>query len=122
MTEPLLSLLSRFTAAWNARDVDALMACMTPDGTYAASSGGWPDGATHEGAAAVRQAYADLLAGFVEARWENATHFVRGDRGVSEWTFRGAKPDGERIVVRGCDLFTFRHGLIARKDSFRKAP
>jgi ketosteroid isomerase-like protein len=28
--------------------------------------------------------------------------------------------DGERIEVRGCDLWTFRDGRIAKKDSFWK--
>jgi hypothetical protein len=28
--------------------------------------------------------------------------------------------EGERIEVRGCDLWEFRHGLIVRKDSYWK--
>ena len=40
--------------------------------------------------------------------------------GVSEWTIRGTQPSGERIEVRGCDLFEFVDGKISRKDSFWK--
>jgi ketosteroid isomerase-like protein len=43
-----------------------------------------------------------------------------GDRGVSEWTFTGTSKDGTRVEVSGCDLFTFRNGKIAVKNSFRK--
>jgi len=43
-----------------------------------------------------------------------------GDRGVSEWTIRGTQATGERIEVRGCDLFEFADGRISRKDSFWK--
>jgi hypothetical protein len=45
---------------------------------------------------------------------------VCGDRGVSEWTIRGTQASGERIEVRGCDLFEFSGGRIRRKDSFWK--
>ena len=45
---------------------------------------------------------------------------VQGDRGVSEWTFTGTRADGSRVDVHGCDLFTFRDGKIATKDSYRK--
>jgi ketosteroid isomerase-like protein len=45
---------------------------------------------------------------------------VLGNRGASEWTLTGRMTDGERLEVRGCDLWTFRDGLIARKDSFWK--
>jgi hypothetical protein len=47
-------------------------------------------------------------------------HWLCGDRGVSEWTIRGTQPRGERIEVRGCDLFEFVDGRISRKDSFWK--
>jgi ketosteroid isomerase-like protein len=47
-------------------------------------------------------------------------HFVDGDRGASEWTLSGRTTDGQRIEVRGCDLWTFRDGRICRKDSFWK--
>ena len=48
-------------------------------------------------------------------------HFACGDRGVSEWTISGTTVDGERIEVRGCDLWTFGDdGQVTRKDSFWK--
>jgi taurine dehydrogenase small subunit len=54
------------------------------------------------------------------AHWGNAQHFVCGDRGVSEWTFTGTRADGSRVEVHGCDLFSFRDGRIALKNSYRK--
>ena len=47
-------------------------------------------------------------------------HFVDGDRGASEWTLSGTTTDGQRIEVRGCDLWTFRDGKVVKKDSFWK--
>ncbi len=47
-------------------------------------------------------------------------HFVSGDRGLSEWTLTGTTADGVRLEVRGCDIWTFRDGLVTKKDSFWK--
>ena len=52
--------------------------------------------------------------------WDNARHYVQGDRGVSEWTFTGTRTDGTRVEVHGCDLFTFRGGKISLKNSYRQ--
>jgi hypothetical protein len=50
----------------------------------------------------------------------DARHFVAGDRGCSEWLLTGTSPEGVRVEVRGCDLWTFRGGLVVRKDSYWK--
>lgn len=97
------------------------MSMMTPDGVFEASSGNDFDGERHEGYQAVRAAYAAVFAQYPDAQWRNARHFVNGDRGVSEWTFTGTLKDGRRVEVTGCDLFTFRSGKIALKNSFRKS-
>jgi hypothetical protein len=47
-------------------------------------------------------------------------HVVSGNRGFSEWTFRGTDRKGVKAEVRGVDVFTFRDGRIALKDTFRK--
>jgi uncharacterized protein (TIGR02246 family) len=116
----LEQLLTAFADAWNRHDVDALMSMMAPDGVFEASSGSHVDGERHEGYQAVRAAYAAVFAQYPDAHWGGARHFVRGDRGVSEWTFTGTLKDGKRVEVNGCDLFTFRSGKIAVKNSFRK--
>jgi ketosteroid isomerase-like protein len=68
----------------------------------------------------VRSGFAEVWATFPDAQWSNARHFVVGSRGVSEWTFTGTRADGTRVEVHGCDLFTFRDGKIALKNSYRK--
>ena len=39
---------------------------------------------------------------------------------MTQWTFVATMTDGSRADVDGCDLFTFRNGKIAVKNSFRK--
>ena len=113
-------LLQTFADAWNRHDVDALMSMMTSDCVFEASGGNMVDGERHEGQRAVRAAYAAVFEQYPDAHWHDARHFVAGERGVSEWTFTGTRKDGKRVEVAGCDVFTFRNGKIATKNSFRK--
>jgi steroid delta-isomerase-like uncharacterized protein len=115
-----LELLQAFAEAWNRHDVDALIAFMTEDCVFEASAGAEVCGTRYAGRDAVRAGFMEVWAIFPDAHWGNARHFVQGDRGVSEWVFTGTQADGRRVEVQGCDLFTFRDGKIARKNSFRK--
>lgn len=115
-----LALLERFAAAWNAHDVDELMACMSDDCEFLASAGTEFHGTRHRGRDAVRASYHAVFEQFPEAAWTNARHFVSGDRGVSEWRFVGRDKNGKSVDVNGCDLFTFDGDRIRIKDSLRK--
>ena len=68
----------------------------------------------------VKEAFEKVFETFPDAHWDNPKHFVSGNRGFSEWIFRGTKPDGKKVEVTGCDLFTFNDGKIAIKNSYRK--
>jgi ketosteroid isomerase-like protein len=115
-----VALLEEFMQAWNAHDLDVLMALMTDDCVFYASSGPGPTGAVHEGPVQVRDAYAEIFTTFPDARWTYGSHVVADGRGFSEWTFTGSRADGDQVETRGCDLFVLRDGKIAVKDSFRK--
>ena len=118
--EVTTEVLQAFADAWNRHDVDALMSFMTDDCVFEASAGPDPCGARYAGREAVRAAFAEVWTTFPDAHWGDARHLVHGDRGVSEWTFTGTRVDGARVEVDGCDLFTFRAGKIALKNSYRK--
>jgi steroid delta-isomerase-like uncharacterized protein len=112
--------LDAFADAWNRHDIDALMTFMTDDCVFEASAGPDVAGTRYVGREAVRAGFMDVWTVFPDAHWGHARHFVQGDRGVSEWTFTGTRADGSRVEVNGCDVFTFRDGKIALKNSYRK--
>ena len=112
--------LQAFADAWNRHDVDALMSFMTDDCVFESSAGADACGARYAGREEVRAGFAEVWKIFPDAHWGNARHFVHGERGVSEWIFTGTRTDGTRVEVHGCDLFTFRNGKIAIKNSYRK--
>jgi len=115
-----VEILRAFAAAWNRHDADAIMAFMTDDCVFEASAGPQVCGERYSGREAVRAAFIEVWTTFPDAHWGDDRHFVVGDRGVSEWTFTGTRLDGARFEVNGCDLFTFRGGKIALKNSYRK--
>lgn len=112
--------LQAFTDAWNRHDIDALMSFMTDDCVFQTAAGPAACGARFEGREAVRAAFQQAWINFPDAQWLHGSHFVTGDRGVSEWTFTGTRADGSRVEAEGCDLFSFRDGRIAVKNAFRK--
>lgn len=115
-----LALLEAFAEAYNRHDIEALLALMTEDGVFDMASGPEACGQRHQGREALRSSLAWAWHHWPDARWEEAVHVVSGDRGFSEWVFRGTDAEGRLTEVRGVDLFELRDGLIARKDSYRK--
>jgi ketosteroid isomerase-like protein len=113
--------LVAFSNAWNAHDVNALMAFMAEDCVFETAAGPNAFGTRHEGADAVRSAFALAWQLTPDVQWRNARHFVHGDFGVSEWTYEATAPDGSRIETDGVDIFTFKDGKILSKKVFRKA-
>jgi ketosteroid isomerase-like protein len=112
--------LQSFADAFNAHDLTAIMSHMTDDCVFEASAGPDFDGEKFTGQEAVRKAFEDVFATFPDAHWGSPRHVISGNRGFSEWLFTGTKADGTRVEVTGCDLFTFRNGKIAIKNSYRK--
>ena len=106
--------------AFNRHDLDAIMSFFADDCTFDMPRGPDPWGARHVGKAQVREALASRFQGIPDVRYGEDRHWVAGDRGVSEWTLTGTTRAGVGVHVRGCDLWTFKDGAIARKDSYWK--
>ena len=115
-----LATIVAVTAAFDRHDLDGIMAHFAPDAVFDSPRGPDAWGRRFDGADAIRMGFAARFEGIPDVRYSNGTHFVSGDRGASEWTLTGTTTDGERLELRGCDLWTFRAGLIVRKDSFWK--
>jgi len=116
-----IALLASFADAYNRHDVEAIMAHMTDDCVFISYFGPDVCGESFVGRDKVTQRVAAGLADFPDARWEIIGHFVSGDRGVSEWIFRGTKRGTvEHLERQGLDVFTFRNGKIQIKNTYQK--
>ena len=112
--------LGAFGEGWNRHDVDFLMTFMSDDCVFETTAGPEVCGKRFSGREQVREAFAGVFKRFPDANFGNARHFIAGDRGVSEWIFTGTAPDGKKLEVNGCDIFTFKGAKIALKSSFFK--
>lgn len=112
--------LRRMSAGFGARDVDAILECFTDDGVFETTQGPEPWGERHRGKAAIRASVEAVFRALPDIAFVDAVRWVAGDRGVAEWTCVATTPRGHQMRVRGCDLFTFRDGKVARKDTYFK--
>ena len=113
-TDATRTVIDQFNAAFNAHDIEAVMALMTDDcvfeNTYPP-----PDGARFEGQAAVRANFAAFFAESPHAQFEFEDIFAGGDRACVRWRYRWSSGH-----VRGVDVFRVRDNRIVEKLSYVK--
>ena len=105
--------VARFQQAFDAKDVEGVMAAMTPDCVFEDTSP--PDGHRHVGPDAVRAAWKALFAGSPDAAFSTEEVIDAGDRVVTRWRY-----DFDGGHVRGVDVFRVRDGKVAEKLSYVK--
>ena len=115
-----IRMLKAIATAFDQHDMDGIIRHFAADAVFEGPRGPEPWGQRFVGLGAVREAFAARFAGIPDIRYQQDDHFVDGDRGASEWTLSGTTTDGQRIEVRGCDLWTFRDGKVVKKDSYWK--
>src|SRR5690606_29858539 len=115
-----VAMLEAIAAAFDAHDLDTIMGYFAADAVFESPRGPDTWGQRFVGTEAVRGAFAARFSGIPDVRYRDDSHFVDGDRGAPEWTLSGTTTSGDRIEVRGCDLWTFRDGAVVKKDSYWK--
>ena len=119
-TQTDTSVLKAFLDAFNAHDVDAIMSFFADDCVMEMPRGAGPGGRRLVGKQEVREGIQSRFDGIPDVHYGEDRHWVCGDRGASGWLLTGTTTAGQRIAVRGCDLWEFRDGLVVRKDSYWK--
>ena len=121
-TEPDITLeqLHDIADAFARRDVDGIVNSFADDGEFRNAKG--PDywGQSFKGKAAIRSYFEPLFANAGDVKWLHTSEFIHGNRAVTEWHRTATLKSGERQEWLGCDLYTFRRGLIVMKDTYIK--
>ncbi len=124
-TEALSEAIGRYNEAWNAQDLDAIVAMHAPDMVFANHTAG----ETASGPE-VREHIAGIFAAWPDMRFETRRLYVREGVVAQEWTAtathsrtlrRGdieAPPSGRAISWDGVDVIPFEEGLVKRKDVY----
>ncbi len=120
MTELTAADLAATFDAFNRHDIDGVMKHFADDCVFYAVGGPEVYGTKIEGAEAIAAAFVGVWTTMTDAHWDHHSHFVSGDRAISEWTFSGTNPDGSRVEAEGADLFTVRDGKLTVKQALRK--
>lgn len=107
--------VDRFHDAFGRGDVAAVMACMTEDCVFE-STGPAPDGTRFEGAAAVREVFAEFFATNPAMRFDTEQQLVWPGWAVVQWRYWWS----ETGSVRGIDLMRLDGGKVAAKHSYVK--
>jgi ketosteroid isomerase-like protein len=110
--------VDRFNEAFNAHDVDAVMACMTDDAVFESTSP--PAGDRHEGAAAVRAAWEAFFAASPSAHFEAEEVIATDDRCIVRWVYSWTDADGSVGSIHGVDVLRVRDGKVAEKLAYVK--
>jgi steroid delta-isomerase-like uncharacterized protein len=121
----LAEAIDRYNAAWNAHDLDAIVALHAPDMVFHNHTAG--EEATGP---AVREHIGAIFASWPDIAFTTRRLYVRDGLVVQEWTAtathvnrmtRGdlvAEPTGNRVTWDGMDVIPFEHGLVKRKDVY----
>ena len=116
----MLAKLQGLAAAFNAHDIDAVMSFFAPDCSLDMPRGPEPHGTRFQGIDQVRRGIRSRFESTPDVQYSDLEHFVSGKCGMSRWLLTGTKLNGEKVRVRGCDFYTFRDGLVVRKDLYWK--
>jgi ketosteroid isomerase-like protein len=115
-----IEMLKSIAAAFDRHDLDGILLHFADDAVFESPRGPDPWGQRFVGKEECRRAFAGRFSGIPDIRYRDDEHYVDGDRGASEWTLSGTTTTGQRIEVRGCDLYTLRDGKVVKKDSYWK--
>lgn len=120
MDHQAIPMLKAIAAGFDSHDLEGILTHFAEDAIFESPRGPNPWGQRFVGKEEIRRAFAGRFSGIPDVRYQQDDHFADGDRGASEWTLSGTTTEGQRIEVRGCDLWTFRDGQVVKKDSFWK--
>jgi ketosteroid isomerase-like protein len=107
-TEPA-EVLQRLLDATNARDLDGIVACFSPD--YRNETPLHP-ARGFVGRDQVRRNWTQIFGAISDLSAEVTASAVSGGEVWSEWEHRGTRPDGSPHLMRGVIVFTVAAGLI----------
>jgi taurine dehydrogenase small subunit len=105
--------IARYNDAWNAHDVDAILAFHGPGMVFENHTAG-----DRVEGADVGPHIARIFDRTPDLAFTGRRLYARDGLVVSEWTARATDGSGRRIEWDGIDVFPFENGLILRKDVY----
>ena len=105
--------IERYNEAWNAQDVETIVAFHAPGMVFQNHTAG--DRVEGD---AVRAHIAGIFERNPDLRFTGRRLYARDALVVSEWTATATNREGQRVEWDGIDVFPFENGLVLRKDVY----
>ena len=105
--------IARYNDAWNAHDVEAILAFHAPGMVFENHTAG-----DRVEGADVGPHISRIFERMPDLAFTGRRLYARDGLVVSEWTASGTDGEGRRIEWDGIDVFPFEGGLILRKDVY----
>jgi steroid delta-isomerase-like uncharacterized protein len=124
--QELQQFIDRYNDAWNAHDVDRIVAMHTEDSVFE----NHVTGDVNVGREQIGNAIRGIFGVFPDLSFEGRRQYIREDLVVQEWTARGTQqgtmtrggvevpPTGKQVEYKGMDVIPIENGLVARKDVY----
>ena len=109
----LEQMIERYNEAWNAHDVEAIVAFHAPDMVFENHTAG-----ERMTGAEVGPHLARIFENWPDLAFRGRRLYARNELVVSEWTATATDSQGRRLEWDGVDIFPVRDGLILRKDVY----
>ena len=106
--------------AFNANDIDAVMAYFAEDAIFDHAAGPDEHGVRFEGAETIRAVFAGLFEKVASVHWETLDCGINGNKAYCEYRRKATHQDGRVEEFLSVDILTFRDGLIVHKDTYYK--
>lgn len=100
-------IIDRLVAAYNAKDLDGLLALYVPNPRYWSALGGWQEGIDE-----IADHLRELFAKLPDEQMSITTVITDGATIVSEFASQGSGPGGEPYEVGFTEVMTLADGLI----------
>ncbi|WP_181772336.1 nuclear transport factor 2 family protein [Amycolatopsis pittospori] len=114
-TQDLPAIAKKYFAAWEARDVDAIVALHTPESQFQAHG----RGAAVQGREALRSEFAHVFELYPGFGFDERRLLFGSGHWVLDWTLTFQRPGEDRQGVHCLDVVEVTSGgLVARKDTF----
>jgi steroid delta-isomerase-like uncharacterized protein len=122
----LQDFIDRYNDAWNAHDIEAIVAMHTEDSVFE----NHVTGDVNVGREQIADAIGGIFGVFPDLHFDGRRQYIREDLVIQEWTATGTHegrmsrggvelaPTGKRVEYKGMDVIPIRDGLVARKDVY----
>ncbi len=112
--------LNALCDAFNQHDIEKVLSYFAEDGEFLTPVGDEIFGGRIKGKEALKEAFEHVFADSPDIKWIGENHVVSDNQALSSWRRTATSATNGAQDWMGCDIYTFKDGLVIRKDCYFK--